>query len=185
MKLEGNFSNIVEFENIFQGPNYERLKKTLLSTMLRQKDKVFANSKDPDGNAWAPLSKKAAARRTAKAVKAGAKDPTNHKILVDTAMLRNSVTDASAPYGLRSIENDEVVVGTNVPYANIHQYGGTIVHAHETLREVKWSNKPEFMKVYGVSVIPARPYIGFGNDDQEQVNEITNHYLKTNGGANE
>lgn len=175
MKLEGEgFDQILEFKNIFTGPSYERLKKDLMAKMMRQKDQVFDRSSAPDGSAWAPLSKKAAARRTAKAVKAGAKDPTNHKILLDTGKLRNSLTDASAPYGLRSTDNDEVKIGTNVPYANIHQYGGMIITNNLFGKMVRESI---------TIIIPARPFVGFGGNDEAELAEITEHYLENESGT--
>lgn len=174
MKLEGSFSEVLEFANVFEGERYERLKKTLLSTMLRQKDKLFAKGADPDGNQWAPLSKKAMARRMKKVTRNDVndlkkKDPNfaDVKVLQDTGALRNSLTDAAAPYSGARIETDELAVGTSLPYAKIHNYGGIIQH-------------PGTENGFGMGIkirpytidIPARPYIGFGNEDQSQVSEV-------------
>lgn len=172
MKLEGDFSSVLEFNNPFEGAKYERLKKTLLSLMLGQKDALFEKSQDPNGTGWVKLSQKALARRMAKTPKK--KRNIEPKILVDTGALRNSLTDQSNPYGLRDTSADEVKLGTNVPYAAIHNYGGVINH-------------PGTKNGFGIGVeikpykitIPPRPFMGFGNEDSSRVSETIEHYMES------
>ena len=71
---------------------------------------------------------------------------------------------------VRRAEN-EVTIGTNVPYAAIQNFGGVIQKAtsHKIMgRDETWNTL-----VY----IPARPFIGFGNKDSEQVNEKIESFM--------
>ena len=77
----------------------------------------FKAGHDPWGQRWLPL-KRARARNKAKGDRGV---PLN-----DTGTLRNSFSARAT--------NDSVVVGTNVPYAAIHQFGGTIEHAARSIR---------------------------------------------------
>jgi phage virion morphogenesis protein len=71
----------------------------------------FKNSRDPYGVAWQKLKAATLKRRRGGGVDA--------KPLLDTGRLRNSVTRRLL--GPRGVE-----VGTNLDYAAIHQFGGTI-----------------------------------------------------------
>jgi phage virion morphogenesis protein len=76
----------------------------------------FRDSKDPYGAPWQRLKASTlAARRKGSG-------PGQAKPLLDTGRLRNSVT-------YRVDGPDAVVVGTNVAYAAIHQFGGVIQRA--------------------------------------------------------
>lgn len=132
----------------------------------------FTRSADPYGRAWAPLT----ARKG---------EP-----LRDTGRLMNSITH-------RTSAND-VVVGTNVKYAAIHQFGGDIEHAARSIRvrlrktrdgrtqfakdshkrvTVKWGEaQPWTVR------IPARPFLptaanGLPPDWETQVMEMASRFL--------
>ena len=66
MKLSAEFSKVLPFQSAFDGASFEKLKRSLLAILLRQKDGLFQKSQSPDGTAWAPLSHKAARRKTKK-----------------------------------------------------------------------------------------------------------------------
>lgn len=182
MKLEFNFSKIIEIKNPFMGQGYERLKRTLLGTLMAQKDKLFEQSRDPDGNAWQKLSSGAASRKTKKnrltdaqisKLKEKNKNFETHKILVDTGALKNSLAENRAPGSQQSTTGNEVVLGTNIPYASIQNYGGQV-------------QIPLIKNGFGLGIeipahtvtIPARPFIGFGADDDKEVTETIEGYLK-------
>ena len=174
MKLEGTFNNVLGFKDIFEGPGFQRLKNTILTILIGQKDNLFDQSVGPDGETWAPLSKRAIANRNKKnaKVKNKTRQSDGHKILMDTGVLRNSLTNAGAPYSLAAISGNEIVVGTNVPYAAIQNFGGTI-------------QNPGTENGFGIGIhikpytitIPARPFIGFGDSDEKEVGEAVEHYV--------
>ncbi len=80
---------------------------------------------------------------------------------MDTRRLRNSIT--------KKVYFDHVEVGTNVRYAAIHQYGGTIKPRRKKWLRFKsggrWAMKKKVK-------IPARPFIGIGEDDVTDIKEI-------------
>jgi phage virion morphogenesis protein len=118
----------------------------------------FRDSRDPYGVPWKPLAASTIRRR-----RKGSSKP-----LLDTGRLRNSVS-------YRLIGNG-VEVGSNVEYAAIHQFGGTIAFAPRSfkvrLRRVggrtrfaKDKHKRGVTEKWGTNArgwsvtIPARPYI--------------------------
>ncbi len=163
MKLQWGYLKPIEFTNPLEGSVFEKLKRSLLTLMIRQKDILFQQSTDPAGSPWKPLSQLVADTKNAKsklsAEEISEKQKTNpnfkmHKILIDTGALKNSMTATSAPYSVRSTAGNVVEIGTNIPYARIQNYGG----------KIKSRSGAEI-------VIPARPFIGISDRDDTQIQE--------------
>lgn len=76
---------------------------------------------------WAGLSDLTKMNRRKGRKKKGGGEGT-HKILQDTGTLRKSIVTAmrAAPGAIYEIKPDMLKIGTNLPYAAIHQWGGTI-----------------------------------------------------------
>ena len=101
----------------------------------------------PDGKPWKPSQ--------------------SEKTLIDRARLRNSIRYKASP--------DYVVVGTNVKYAAIHQFGGVITPKKAKVLLFSVGGK----KVGAKKVtIPARPFIGISEADIKEVEGIILDYLK-------
>lgn len=112
----------------------------------------FDAEEDPQGNKWKP------SRRAREE---------GGKTLSDTAILRRSVEYATA--------GDKVMVGSNLPYALIHQTGGTIKPKTAKRLVFKGSGGK---KVFAKEVtIPARPYLGMSDEDREAVQETISDFL--------
>lgn len=80
-----------------------------------------------DGVGWRPVSGVTALFRTKSKVKKleDLKDlPEKVKPLADTGVLRNSIA-GGGPQAIKKVSGHGVVVGTSVPYAELHQDGGT------------------------------------------------------------
>lgn len=101
--------------------------------------------------------------------------------LKDSGRLKDSVT--------HEVEGKSVVWGTNVVYAGIHQTGGTIVPKSGKALAFKGPDgRPVFVKKV---VMPARPFIGFDEIDNEDVHDVLVDVLSrvvgasaaSNGGA--
>ena len=97
--------------------------------------KRFQDEEDPTGKKW-PKSKRAAKK--------------DGQTLTDTALLRRSVDYAAT--------SDKVMVGSNLPYARIHQKGGTTGKGHKV-------------------DMPARPYLGVSEEDMDEVRETVADFL--------
>lgn len=115
--------------------------------------------------------------------------------LTDTGRLRASIT--------REVSADALAIGTNVVYAAIHQFGGTIQHPARTVtvyRHVKarmdqfsdWrfvkrknANYAETHEVPAYSVdMPARPFLGIDAADETAIAGIAAEWLgRAAGGA--
>ncbi len=113
----------------------------------------FKKEEDPEGRKWKP-----SARASAEGGKTLTKD----------AHLRDSIDYAATP--------TKVMVGSNLPYARIHQYGGTIRPKKAKRLVFKGSgDKTVFAKEV---TIPARPYLGVSETDMEEVKGTMEDFLK-------
>lgn len=95
----------------------------------------FDAEEDPEGNKWEP------SRRA---------QEDGGMTLTDAAILRRSIEYAAT--------SDKVMVGSNLPYARIHQLGGKTGKGHKV-------------------TMPARPYLGVSSDDMEEVKATLEDFL--------
>jgi phage gpG-like protein len=132
----------------------------------------FKQSRDPDGNPWLPLKQP---RKTGKKVP-----------LWDTGRLVASVSSAAA--GTKELSSLQLIFGTNVEYAAVHQYGGTNnIPAWEwkpgqKIRRFEIGSKTIFtkrVKAHSVT-IPARPFLGIGDKLAKQIDEVFAAFLEAN-----
>ena len=165
MKLQFDFKPYFKLTNPFAGRPYELLKGSLLAIMMRQKDKVFKSQTTPDGQPWQKLSPLTESLR-----RKGPKASRNpNQILSDTGMMKNSITFAGAPHSVNDTTGDKAELGTNVPYAKVHQFGAVIVPKNPAgVLVIPNGNHPVFLKR---ARIPARPFMGFGQKDEEPITE--------------
>ncbi len=112
-------------------PAMDEIGAMLVTSTLRR----FETGQAPGGAPWPP---------SARAIRDGG------QTLVDSGRLRDSITHYPS--------RDQVVVGSNVVYAAIHQLGGRAGRG-------------------GAAKIPARPYLGVDAGDKAEVVNILSDYL--------
>jgi phage virion morphogenesis protein len=124
--------------------------EALLGTTLKR----FRTETDPDGQPWHPLLPAYAA------IKRG------------PGILRESARPGSSLMGtiVYQVRGNEVIVGSNVKYAAVHQFGATITPKTAKALVFRLGAGGGVVRVKSVT-IPARPYLGFGRQDQEAVIE--------------
>ena len=105
---------VENFDELASGRFRSRLSGRLADAARAEVTKSFDQERDPYGQKWTPL--KPATIKARKGGGAGA------KILQDTRRLRKSVTSDRA----YTHDAGGFTVGTNVEYAAIHNFGGTI-----------------------------------------------------------
>lgn len=127
----------------------------------------FAQQRSPEGEPWKP---------SLRAIKQGG------LTLVDTATLKNSINYRA--------EAKRVRIGTNIPYAAVHQFGakkgsfGTVIaHVREHSRRTKSGGRAT-VRPHSRHVtlpwgdIPARPYLGVRHEDWQDIYDaILDHIL--------
>ncbi len=135
----------------------------------------FESMSSPDGRPWAPLALSTRLQRLRKykgrhfrngrgtgigALNAYGRAALNGRfeILRNTSNLMNSIGD-SAKGGYLHITADEVVVGTKLPYAAIHNFGGQAGRG----RKVR---------------IPARPFMGVSAEGRAEIMDIIRRHLE-------
>lgn len=151
--------------------------------MVTATQRRFETETGPDGVKWAPMAKRTAARR---AKRKGANTPATPKLLRDKNLLFQSVQEAHTT-------EDETVIGSNLPYALIQQQGGTVrrnamsrmvsfrkagartlfakkSHKRVTKRPVTFGSS--------ATVIPARPYLGFSDEDRAEILRIAEDHFR-------
>lgn len=120
----------------------------------------FERGEDPSGKPWQPSQR---------ALEQGG------KTLSDTAALLSSVASDSDRFS--------AVVGTNLIYAAIHQFGGEQqVPAHQRTVTSVFGRKlpaPATQSVRAHSrTMPARPFLGFGPYETEEIETILGDHLR-------
>ncbi len=128
--------------------NTQRLMKQIGMVMAGSTERRFDTATDPEGKAWIPSKKtlKTAASANGgkgkKAKKKIAKKDPHNKTLMKSGQLRNTLAVSATPF--------EVHVGSNLPYARIHQLGGKAGRGRKV-------------------TIPARPYLGISKEDEKEI----------------
>lgn len=115
--------------------------EALLQTTLER----FSSQTDPEGHKWQPLSELTKKLR-------GSSSP----ILNRTGRLKGSI--------VYQVEGSVLKLGPNTVDAAVHQFGATIVPKDKKALRIPVQNGGLFLKR---AVIPARPYIGFGEKDEQ------------------
>lgn len=115
--------------------NTQALMKSVGDALVSGTLKRFQDEEEPTGKKW-PKSKRAAKK--------------DGQTLTDTALLRRSIDYATT--------SDKVMVGSNLPYARIHQKGGKTGKGHKV-------------------DMPARPYLGVSEEDMDEVRETMADFL--------
>lgn len=124
-KLSFNELKLPALQNRMGGKVFERFKKDVLALMFTQRIEVFASESSNDGP-WAPLKRATANRRTKKIPKRRRKK--GFKILQDDGTLRQSMSVKGAVLQETNTQGDQISLASNVEYAAIHNFGGTINH---------------------------------------------------------
>ncbi len=93
------------------GLSFEPALKRCKLVLVAETKKNFANARAPDGTPWRPLQ--------------GSRVRGGDKPLRDRGILMASVA-AAGKGNIATIGPDQLVYGTNIAYARIHQSGGTI-----------------------------------------------------------
>ncbi|KNY13615.1 phage virion morphogeneis protein [Shinella sp. SUS2] len=115
----------------------------------------FVTQTDPDGAAWRALNTDYAATKR------------NTRILTESGRLRDSINSRAGA--------TEVRVGTNVPYAAIHQFGGTI--KPKSASHLRFFIGDALVTVASVT-LPARPFLGISSDDETMIAETIFDFLE-------
>lgn len=119
-------------------------------------DRRFKRGVDPDERPW-PKSMRAYMQ--------------SGQTLRDTGLLQSSITFAVDRAGL-----DFGVIGSNLKYARIHQYGGII--RPKKAKALKFQLADGTWAVVKKVVMPARPYIGVSASDRDDLIDLTVEFMK-------
>ncbi|WP_320046500.1 phage virion morphogenesis protein [uncultured Ilyobacter sp.] len=158
-KTEGEYMENISIEDlVIKIDNMEKRARNLSPVFRKisidiknQTMKNFRQEKDPDGNSWK-------------------KSRSGGKTLTKTSRLKHSIRPKSG--------EDYAMVGTNIKYAKIHQYGGKITAKNgKQLRfqyaKGKWASKKSV-------IIPKRTFIGISRKIKDRYEMSIGEYIKNN-----
>lgn len=112
--------------------------------LIESVQRNFEEKRSPDGKPWKPVSAAYAAWKTRH------KGREASDILVLNRILMGSIH--------RQAASDRVVIGTNVPYAAVHQFGGRTGRKRS-------------------ATMPARPFLGVRQSDWAEIKEVVSLFL--------
>lgn len=157
IQMKTNFSKIsVDINNKCNKLN--NLKPVMFKIsqdIVKEAQLNFRNSKSPTGESWKPLSPLTISMR-----RGGSSKP-----LIDRGTLRRSINGKAT--------NTQAIAGTNLNYAAIHQFGGTI--RPRTGRALRFGGN-----IRTRVVIPARPYLGVNNRMNIKYKQWIVNYVQSN-----
>ena len=142
-ELSGDWDAFAKKLRKLANVDFYKLHEQAGEAMVANTQLRFKSGKGPDGRAWKGSMK------------------LEGKTLVDTARLRSSVT--------KRVSVNQTEVGTNVRYARIHQYGGTI--RVKKAKYLRFNVGGRWVRKKSVK-IPARPFIGISEDDKKDIQDI-------------
>ncbi len=131
------------------GQHPRAVMKDIAADGRRSTQDRFIDGVAPDGSSWEPNKQ-------------------GTKTLVASRILLGSITRESG--------DDYAEWGTNKIYAAIHQFGGVIRPKNKPYLTFKLPGGG-FRRVKQVT-IPARPYLGINEDDEENIVDIVNRHLQ-------
>lgn len=149
---------------------------TASGVIAREQNRHFVQQRAPDGTPWKPLSSltKALSKGEAKKkVKSGqqktarARRTNVSKILMDTGLLRASVTVDKASGAIREITPDKLRFGTNLKYGPTHQFGA-VLKVTDKMRGAIYGKTGVWI-VGKTITIPARPFLGTSDVCREEL----------------
>ena len=135
--------------------------------LMTSTDFRFKTETDPKGVPWKPSM--ASYDRGPSPAGGRFGNPDRGKTLTDTGRLRQSIN--------RRASRDEVIVGTNVQYAAIHQFGGktkphTIIARRKKALFWPGAEHPVKSVRHPGSNVPARPFLGISSGDERAIGDI-------------
>jgi phage virion morphogenesis protein len=127
--------------------NPSPLMELIGETLVSSTKERMGKGESPDGTAMLPV-------------------PRGGTPLIKTGLLRRSVTYKAGVA--------DVIIGSDLVYARIHQKGGTIKPKNKKALAFTVGGKKKVVKAVK---IPARPYLGISKDDHEEIKEMIRLYM--------
>ena len=150
-----------KFQSLVERINDSAIVHSLIGeVILAQHRQRFEDEVDPDGNEWDDLSQLTLLLRN---VKTG-------KLRVSGDLFRSLHKSTSAA---------SAQVGTNLNHPKVftHQYGATIKPIRGPFLVVPGKSKGDAPTLLEKAVVPARPYIGIGDGDEDAIADALLAYL--------
>lgn len=140
------------------GSTLKEMNQVIAETLRSSTKRRFNTSISPEGQPW-----KRSLRH----------EMSQHKTLVDTARLKNSILSKATEKGAE--------VGTNVIYASRHQFGDKtpLTIRAKTAKGLRFKMGDRWVTKKAVRVkMPARPFLGISDEDMKEIKAVMDDVLK-------
>lgn len=152
VKLTGDWAKFAKCLKKMANLNFKSMHQEIGEALSSSARDRFNSGEGSDGKTW-PRSRRAAEN--------------GGLTLTDAARLKNSISFRAETKG--------VAVGTNVRYALIHQYGGTITAKKKKYLLFRVGGRWVMKKSV---TLPARPFIGLSREDLREIRGIVNRRIR-------
>lgn len=156
VRIVGDLKKLQSKLKALQKPILQKAARQVGEALASSTIRRFSEQRDPSGRPWKPLSAvtvfgSLSFTKKGQVTKRSERQARGRLILIQSARLRNSISS--------NVAGTKAYIGTNVKYARIHQMGG--------------------MAGRGKKVsIPARPFLGVSENDQEEIVRIVTRVLE-------
>jgi phage gpG-like protein len=163
----------------------KRYLPTASALIGREQNRHFMAQQAPNGSPWKPLSDltKALSKGSAKQkVKSGGQKTAvtrrtdTSKALMDTGLLRASVTVNNATGAIREITPNLLTFGTNLKYGPTHQFGA-VIKVTKAMRGAIYGKTGIWIVAQELH-IPARPFLGTGDTCRQELGKAAGIVLQ-------
>ncbi len=152
VRIDGEVGELLSRLNRMSGIDKAGVMNAIAEGLRTSTLERFRSEESPEGTKWKP---------SIRAERQGG------KTLTKSAGLKNSIKAQADGTG--------AAVGTNLAYAATHQFGDERTIRAKTGRYLRFQIGDRWVSVPSVRVnIPARPFLGIGREDEEEIKEILN-----------
>lgn len=150
IRIEGDMQALKDALKNLEADQLKTVAKQIGFSLKDSTRERFSDQEDPEGTPWT------------KSIRARAEGGVT---LTDTGALRNSIRFRT--------KGDGVAIGTDLAYANAHQYGYDGIIKAKSSRGLRFKIGNRWINKRQVKIrIPARPFMGIGKDDLQEINDI-------------
>lgn len=155
VRIEGNIEAFQKALKQLSNFQKKELSQAVGEVLRESTLKRFQNEEDPQGHKWK------------KSLRAMGQNGSVGKTLAKSGHLKTSLGVQASSEG--------VSLGTNLIYAGIHQFGGTI--KAKSAKGLRFKIGDRFVRVQKVT-LPQRAYLGISEEDQREVAQTVEEYFK-------
>lgn len=155
VRIDGDIRKLAIKINSLRNVDFKAINQVISEGLRSSTRERFKEQRTPDGKSWET------------SIRAST---TGGSTLTDSARLKNSIRSRSDKSG--------AAVGTNLIYAKTHQFGTRRVIRAKSTKGLRFKVNGQWMTKQKVKInIPARPFLGIGDEDTKEIRAVLQNVL--------